>query len=139
MDFTSVVHQLQQKGYRHSKNRCKIVETFTSEMTPLTIQELLKILASQSISMNKTTAYREIDILMKEGFVQEISFGDSIKRYELTSHDHHHHLVCTKCNSIEEVVLDKDLEFAERYISLRKRFKVTNHNLEFFGICRSCQ
>lgn len=90
------------------------------------------------LAPNKTTVYRELDYLRSHNVIQEIDLGELKKRYELAGH-HHHHLVCTGCESVEEVHLDDHLKEHESRILQEKKFKVTRHMLEFFGICGACQ
>ena len=88
------------------------------------------------LKVNKTTVYRQIDKLISEGKIVEIDFGDGKKRYELTSLNHHHHLICKNCGKIKDVELDENIILNE--LSKRKDFKIESHNLEFFGHCLKC-
>lgn len=77
---------------------------------------------------------------MKEGIIEMIQLGERKKRYELKRETHHHHLVCTKCRTIDDIELDEGgLHPHEKAIKAKKRFKVTRHALEFFGLCAKCQ
>ena len=124
---------------RFSKTRNCMLGLFAKEDNPLSALELQEILKKKKVVVNKTTIYREINLLKKEGLILEIQLNEKNKRYELSSKKHHHHIVCTSCNKIEDVVLDKDLETQEKKIEKNKKFKIINHSLEFFGICEKCQ
>jgi len=78
--------------------------------------------------------------LKETGIVKEIQFlHERVKRYELSSLDHHHHLICLKCKKVEDVVLESHLEEQEEKILRSTGFHVLNHSLEFLGICHSCR
>lgn len=89
--------------------------------------------------MDKTTVYREIAFLKTLEMVREIQFGEGQQRYELTPEDHHHHIVCVRCRRVDDIVLENDLDTAEKEIARLKSFRVMSHSLEFFGLCSRCQ
>lgn len=128
------------EGFRITKLRRAIVEIFAGNSLPISADELMEKLRSRKAAFNRTTVYREIAFLKERSVIQEIQFlHERVKRYELSSLEHHHHLVCLRCNTVEDIVLENDLVDQERSILRSKGFKVTNHMLEFHGICRGCQ
>lgn len=106
---------------------------------PLSAAEILAGLARRRMIVNKTTVYRELDLLSGAGVLRELQFGDRKKRYEVAPEGHHHHLVCMECHRVEDIELPRDLDLQERQIERQKKFKILNHTLEFFGTCRDCQ
>lgn len=88
---------------------------------------------------NKSTIYRELLFLMQQGIVVEVQLRPDITHYELAGQVHHHHLVCNRCDGVEDVVLGDDLHQLEAQIAIGKRFKVERHSLEFYGLCGKCQ
>jgi Fe2+ or Zn2+ uptake regulation protein len=119
---------------KNTKVRRDVFEIFANTNHPIDAVEL-----TECIKVNKTSIYRELKVLLAKGLILEIDFGDGKKRYELSSLDHHHHLVCTGCKSVSDVQLSKDLSAEEELIEKEKSFKVQRHNLEFFGLCANCQ
>lgn len=135
-----ILSRLGDEGFRLTKLRKAIVEIFTSNDLPLSAEELMECLRAKGAAFNRATVYREIAFLKDRDVIQEIQFlHERVKRYELSYLDHHHHLVCLRCNKVEDIVLENDLAEQERSIFKSKGFKVTNHMLEFHGICRGCQ
>ena len=124
---------------RFSAVRNFILDSLDKSVRPLSAVDLQKILKKKGLAANKTTIYREVDFLKKEGLILEVRLAENKKRYELSSREHHHHIVCLKCKKIEDVILKKDLQEQEKNIAKEKKFKVINHSLEFFGICENCQ
>lgn len=104
----------------------------------MTAMELKTKLEAKSIKVNKTTVYREVEFFKNEGLLSEVDLGDQVKRYELHSDDHRHHLVCVKCQKVEDIVLEGDLEALESHIKKSRNFQVLRHSLEFFGVCSAC-
>lgn len=110
-----------------TKARLQLLQIFKNTNFPVSASDLLK-----KIKVNKTTIYRELDFLVDKGIVNEVNFGDRKKRFELKDLEHHHHLVCLNCKSVEDVNINESF-------NVPKSFKVIKHNLEFFGFCASCQ
>lgn len=140
MTYATVLRKLQEDGFRQTKARRAIIELLIVSKNPQTISEILKKLSNDfSLAIDKTTAYREISFLVDKQVAREIDFGDKKKRYESNIGEHHHHLVCTNCGKIEDFELEQDLAEEEKRITISKKFKVTSHSLEFFGLCVNCQ
>jgi Fur family ferric uptake transcriptional regulator len=95
------------------------------------VKELLIHLKQQRPSTNKTTVYRSLESMEKEGVVCRHSFSEKESVYELRAH-HHDHLVCTECGKID--VTSCKTEDA-RYIG---GFRVDHHHLTYMGLCEDC-
>lgn len=109
------------------KTRSKIIDILNKSNAPISALDLLT-----KIKVNKTTIYRELFFLLGSGLINEVDFGDKKKRYELKDQKHHHHLVCLNCKTVVDVNIKESF-------NTPKDFKVIRHNLEFFGLCSSCQ
>ena len=133
-----LLSRLKQKGYRLTVGRKAIAKLIAGNLKPFSAAELHGMLKKKGQAVDKVSVYRELSVLAKEGIVRSVNFNDGIQRYELADTDHHHHLVCLKCNAIEDVHMDHDLDGMEKKIAKEKKFKVLEHSLEFYGVCRKC-
>jgi Fe2+ or Zn2+ uptake regulation protein len=71
------------------------------------------------------------------GLVRRLGFNKSSFFYELVrSNDHHHHVVCRRCGRVEE--LENISEKFVNEVVAQTKFKIEDHNLEFFGLCKEC-
>lgn len=118
--------------------RKKIIRIFYNSKQPLSATEVLLNLKRDSKS-DKTTVYRQIEDLLKHGLIEEVRFAGKVRKYEIALRDHHHHLVCLRCDRVVDVEVSDDLKKFESQISKQKKFKVLRHSLEFLGYCNSCQ
>lgn len=139
MKFEVILEKLRSGGFRLTRARKAIIRIFLDSGTPLSAVEVMTLLQSNKVNVNKTTVYREIDFLMSHDLLYELHLGDGRKRYEATKDDHHHHLFCVSCSGIECVELDKCLEAEEKKISEEKNFRTIKHSLKFPGLCAKCQ
>lgn len=135
---TPPINLLKQHGSRLTKARKQLLNILEDSKLPLTQAEIGKQLAKRRTAVNKTTIYRELDYFKSQNLVREVDFGDGKKRYEINSGGHHHHLVCTNCKQIDDIAMENDLTEMEKKIKKLKAFKITNHSLEFFGVCANC-
>lgn len=136
---TQVIDYLKAKGFRITNVRKAVIDILHDSSSPSSVEDILNTLKKFSLNPNKTTAYREIEFLQNHGIVQEVDFGEGLKRFEIASNEHHHHLICVKCKKVEDISLNQDLSKEEKRISTEKKYKILNHSLEFFGICGKCQ
>jgi Fe2+ or Zn2+ uptake regulation protein len=139
MQIDEIMQLIREKGFKSTVYRKMLLELLIREHRPLSVGEMLEFFSQKKMEPNKTTLYREVYFLIDQGILKELDLGDDRKRYELSHLDHHHHLICEKCNSIEDVVIDEDLKTIEKNILVRNSFKVTDHTLEFFGLCKKCK
>jgi len=95
-----------------------------------------------------TTVYRTLELLVRMGLVFKFDFGDGRARYELSEGPkgvrHHHHLVCTNCGRAIDYTdfIDEEVELlnrTEKGLSKKYNFEITNHLIQFYGLCDSCR
>jgi len=130
-----VARILKEKGHRFTSQKKTVFHSLKHK--PQTVLEILNILTEKKNPMDKTTVYRILMSFEELGIVREVNLGDRETRYELTSKEHHHHLVCEKCKSIDDIELNEDELLKE--VKKRSSFAVKSHSLEFFGTCKKCQ
>jgi Fur family ferric uptake transcriptional regulator len=84
------------------------------------------------------TVYRTLALLEESNVVTSLSFGAQGKKYELGAKEHHDHLICTECGSITEFV-DEEIEKRQHLITQELGFKMQDHSMQIYGICKACQ
>jgi Fur family ferric uptake transcriptional regulator len=126
---------------RNTKNKQAIKEVLKNARTPQSVPDILQALDKQNIHLNKTVVYRNLESFLQDGFISEVNLNDGITRFE-QKRDHHHHLVCSNCQSIEHIKLNEVEDLLtenQKKILKSNQFKIITHNLEFFGLCKGCQ
>ena len=131
--------KLKRKGYRFSEVRNCILTSLGNNKRPLSVFDLQKFLKAKKIVVNKTTVYRELNSLKKERVVLEIQLKDNKRWYELASRDHHHHIICTKCDKVEDFAGCDSKNLINKALKQAPDFaEITNHTVDFLGLCKSC-
>ncbi len=133
-----IEYELTAEGFRMTKLRTALLSIFADNMRPFSVDEITKALEKKKVVVHKVSLYRELEVLTKADAITPIYFQDSLQRYEFVQHNHHHHIVCIKCNKFEDVEIDDKLDKEARRLEKRTKFSILKHSLEFFGLCPSC-
>jgi len=135
-------------GYRMTLGREATLEVLSRAEEHLSAEDIYMEVHKIYPSIGLTSIYRTLDILTNIGLVNKFDFGHGRARYELAEDSrgkaHHHHLVCTGCGRVidytdfidEEVAL---LKKTEEGLSRKYNFKITNHFIQFYGLCDNCK
>lgn len=133
---------MKEAGYKLTDQRMKVFECLeNSKDEHMTTEEIHQKLKENDKNIGIATVYRTLLLFDELGIVQKLEIDDSGTRYELVdefeSH-HHHHLICNHCGKVEEVKTDL-LDEVEEKIAGSHDFQIENHDLYFYGKCKTCQ
>lgn len=136
------------RAIKHLKNcqcrltvaRIAIVSIFAHHENPLSGPQILTSLSDMGIKVNKTTVYRELDFLVKNKIIRELTLKQPIKHYELIRGQKHHHALCAICGQIAKVsyLPKKDNSLLTRAVR-ETNFQIEKFSITFFGICPNCK
>ncbi|NQZ96268.1 MAG: transcriptional repressor, partial [Myxococcales bacterium] len=112
-------------------------DVFLEKTGHTTFEELYQRAREQASNIGYTTVYRTMKLLCEAGLASERHFDDGITRYEI-AHEHHDHLVCTRCGTIVEFECEM-IEKAQDQIAKRYGFRILRHRHELYGLCENCQ
>ena len=122
---------------RNTVQRQIILAVFLKMDTHPTIEELYAEIHKEHPAISKTTVYRNLRQLAKEGIIRQVSLPDGLERYDrLTTR--HHHFKCLKCGGIHDV----EIEYPEGIngtIREKYGFQVDRHDVVFTGFCLKCK
>jgi Fe2+ or Zn2+ uptake regulation protein len=129
-------------GYRATQPRRAVVEAFARRSRYTTAQDLFDAMtadrrASGSPAVGLATVYRTLDVLQEVGAASAQAQAHGETAFLYCPVEHHHHAVCTECGQVDDVPCASIARF-EAALSRELRFTLTQHRLEFFGVCRSC-
>jgi Fur family ferric uptake transcriptional regulator len=122
-----------------TKLRQVILDILQKVSSPISSLELYTQIQSHQLVCDRSTVYRQLDRLSREGLILQLDLLDGKKRYELKKQSHHHHLVCNFCKKAVCITIpEKRLEQLIITPIMENGFTVTSHVLEFFGVCKNC-
>jgi len=127
---------LKEKGYKATPARLAILEVLSKNKLPMDAESIFKKLKNKKI--NEATVYRTLSSLEEGEILKRVDLRKNSAYFELNT-EHHHHIVCTNCNELEDFE-NKEIEKVLEHIVLKSsKFKnIKEHSLELFGLCRAC-
>lgn len=142
ININELKENLKEKGYKLTPQRRAILDIIIEkEGQHLTAEEIYDEVKKRCPDIGLATVYRTVLLLEEVNVIYKLDLNDGCSRYELVHSDEthrHHHLVCNECNGVIEVE-DDLLEELEEEIEKEYGFKIVDHALKFYGICKECQ
>jgi Fur family transcriptional regulator, ferric uptake regulator len=119
---------------RNTVQRKAIEEVFRKYDRPLGVGEILLHGNKLAESLNQATVYRNLKLLVNNGWLTQVIHPSLGTLYERTGKGHHHHFYCRTCSRTLEVpgCALKENEMAPH------GFVVEEHEIFLFGVCPSC-
>lgn len=131
---------LKKNALKFTIQREVILETLYNADEHLTPESLHHLIQEKfpELKTGIATVYRTLSLLEDSDMVTSLSFGAQGKKYELGAKEHHDHMICTECGSIAEFV-DEQIEERQHKIADELGFKMSDHSMQIYGICKECQ
>lgn len=130
---------LKNAGLKVTVPRLKILQILeNAKEHHLTAEDIYRTLIESGEEIGLATVYRVLTQFEEAGLVTRHHFESGQSVFEIASSEHHDHLVCVKCNRVEEFV-DQVIESRQREIAKEAGYQMTDHSLNIYGICKQCQ
>jgi len=135
-----VAGRLRRAGQRYTSKRRAVVEIVNAAPMPLAIPEIM----SRRKGLAQSSLYRNLAVLEQAHVIRRIVTGEDFARFELAEDlsEHHHHLVCSNCGAVEDVLLppnlERRMEGALTEAATSAGFSPAAHRLDVIGTCREC-
>lgn len=130
---------LKKAGLKITLPRVKILQIL--ENAPyhhLSAEDVYRVLLESGDDIGLATVYRVLTQFEEAKLVIRHNFSEGHSVFELDHGTHHDHLVCVKCNTVEEFV-DSVIEERQQYVAKNAGYMITEHSLNIYGICAKCQ
>jgi Fur family ferric uptake transcriptional regulator len=135
---------LQEKGFKLTTQRRTVLDVLQNNKGKhMTAEEIHEIVRQKCPEIGLATVYRTIQLLQELKLIDKLNLDDGYIRYEIgkfndDNHHHHHHLICENCGKVIEVEDDLMGTIEERLES-EYNFKITDHKVKFYGLCKDCK
>ena len=97
------IDELKSTGLKATLPRLKILEIFQKTVQRhLTAEDVYRLLLSEQSDIGLATVYRVLTQFEQAGILSRNHFEAGKAVYELREDQHHDHLVCVSCGSVEE-------------------------------------
>jgi Fur family ferric uptake transcriptional regulator len=132
---------LSSKSYKVTGQRQAVLRLLAENSKKhLSADEIYKQLSEKETGIGIATVYRTLALLEKLKFITRINLDDGCIRYQLSdphAKHEHHHLICECCGTVLDIQEDL-LESLEKQVLQKNGFRVNNHRLKLYGICKEC-
>ena len=127
---------LREKGYKLTSQRLKIIGLLSRDMTHPGASDILRRVRQRAPQISMSTVYYTLDMLKREGLLQELQFYDRDNRYDVNV-TNHINLICKKCGRIEDFPGEIPLSYAR--VRERTDFQAVGMRYEYYGFCKACR
>ena len=125
------------RGLRVTPQRQAIFRLLHGVDTHPTVDSLYDAARAEMPMISRKTVYQTVHDLEALGEVELLDLGTGSIRVDPNVEHAHQHLVCTRCGTVRDVLLDiADLRVPGRY---RRDFTVETVEVVFRGICEACR
>ena len=129
---------LREAGLRVTSQRLAVLRALEGRDEAVTAQELHhEFRRGRGHAPGLTTVYRTLSALAESGALDTFD-RDGEQAFRLCGAEHHHHLLCTSCGSVQEVEA-REVETWVARVARRTGFAVTGHRADVYGVCRACR
>jgi len=135
---SEMVTALDQAGVRLTEPRRRLAELIERRRGHFTAADLLADAKRRRLGIGRATVFRILELLADQGLVERLELPDGRHAYIPCERSHHHHLVCLECGRSADVG-DCGIETVTTEAARRSGFLITEHRLELFGRCPTCQ
>jgi Fur family ferric uptake transcriptional regulator len=130
---------LKKAGLKVTLPRVKILDILEKATAHhLSAEDVYRVLLESDEDIGLATVYRVLTQFEEAGLVIRHNFEGGHSVFELDHGRHHDHLVCVKCGRVEEFV-DPVIEERQQDIATKAGYSITDHSLNIYGICATCQ
>ncbi|MCD5322409.1 MULTISPECIES: Fur family transcriptional regulator [Pontibacillus] len=135
MNSTKALNVLKDHGYKHTKQRKKLLDLFDQYDAYVSVKDLFEVFRLDFPGASYDTVYRNLYTLAEIGILETTTLdGEKHFRFHCDTHGHHHHFICTSCGKTSPINLCP----VEDVVSTLPGHQIENHKFEVYGKCPSC-
>ena len=133
------IDELKSTGLKATLPRLKILELFQKgHPRHMTAEDVFRLLLRENSDVGLATVYRVLTQFEQAGILNRSHFESGKAVYELNEGQHHDHLVCTRCGTVEEFY-DPEIERRQQMIAQTKGWIMQDHAMSLYGLCPKCE
>lgn len=133
-----MIYKLKENQHRITPQRMAVLKILAESKGHPTVEKIYEQVKKHFLTTSLATVYKSVALIKELGEVLELGFTDGSNRYDGNKPYPHPHLVCIECRTIMDPSLSALTDVTQELIQ-ETGFRITNHRLDFFGICPECQ
>jgi Fe2+ or Zn2+ uptake regulation protein len=135
--ISDLLERLRAREWRVTPQRRVIAEVLSGEHVHLTAEAVHAAAQQRLPEISLATVYNTLNELVTMGELLGVAAGSGPKRYDPNVTVAHHHLVCTSCGTLRDVLPDSTSLQALHANNLHG-FVLTGVEIVFQGLCPDC-
>ncbi len=133
----TIQQRFKDHGLKNTPQRTAIYTALVETTSHPTADDLYQLVSQDYPMISQNTVYYTLGVLQKAGLIREVNVGHDRARYD-GNLSPHHHLICTSCQSIVDV-MDERLNELSFPNGIPSGFTITDYQVEFRGYCKACR
>lgn len=132
------MEKLQSSGHRLTGPRYIVADTLARSTRALSPQDVYELARKHYPTLGLVSVYRTVEKLEALGLIQRVHLPEKCQAYIAAFSGHEHLLVCSSCGLVEFFEGD-DLSLLVQRVEKKSGYRVDEHWLQLFGLCKVCQ
>lgn len=131
--------ELKNMGLKATFPRLKILDIFRrADERHQSAEDIYRTLIAEEVDIGLATVYRVLTQFEQAGILVRSQFDGGKAVFELNDGDHHDHLICTICGTVEEFT-DNEIEKRQNKVADEHGYTLDTHTMLLYGVCPKCQ
>ncbi|MGM0444945.1 MAG: Fur family transcriptional regulator [Bacillota bacterium] len=120
---------------KQRKTILNVLKNTTSHPTADWIYEQVK---KEIPNVSLGTIYRNLNLLSEMGKITVINYANDQSHYDGNT-EGHYHFRCNQCQKVYDLHVELFEKEINNIVEKNTDYKVSEHRLEFYGVCPDCQ
>jgi Fur family transcriptional regulator, peroxide stress response regulator len=133
-----MLDKLKEQNLRITPQRLEALRVLSESAGHPSVEEIHAQVRAKFPTTSLATTYKSVALMKDLDEVLELGFADGSNRYDGNKPYPHPHVICTRCRKIMDPDLSMLRDMTEE-VAKETGFRITNHRLDFFGLCPECQ
>jgi Fe2+ or Zn2+ uptake regulation protein len=129
---------LQKHGCRITGPRFIVAQILVQSHRALSPQDVYEKARQYFPNLGLVSVYRTMQKLEEVGLIQRLHQHDKCQAFIAAFQQHEHILVCSRCGLVK-VFQGGDLSYLIQSVEKDTGYQISEHLLQFFGLCKDCQ
>lgn len=122
----------------YSRQREIILEVIQDNPIHPTIEQIYQLVIKKDPRISKSTVYRNMAILEKQGSIRKITIATGPDRFEYVKREHQHS-ICEICGKVMDFCYNFEMSQIESELKKERRTGFKVNHIILYGICENCQ
>jgi Fur family transcriptional regulator, peroxide stress response regulator len=136
--YNELVRALVRGGYRLTPQREAVLRVLADTTQHPSAEQIYEKARQRCRSTSRATIYNTVTVLKQLGEVEDLELERSAHRYGARASAEHAHLVCTRCDRIDDYD-STEFRATVAAAAAASGYRVAACRLSFYGECPACQ